>query len=162
MKTIYISQCEHHTFDKGHEHPGAAKLRVIRGTQLQTEIKLTDRQSGIRHYKVAVGTMSGANQLLPYNNIGQRSVYKPKNIKIRHGMQVMVSVVALNNAGSRAAASSELVIVEWTPPLISKPTVTVERFDNNEYVQLYTVSWNGTNDPETNVSSCGWSIIKLN
>lgn len=160
FKQLDIYQCDEQMYEEVNEHPFAIKLRLNRGTQLHCEIHMTDPESGIRHHHVAIGTMKGANQLSGYKSIGQRNVYQPRNVHIRHGMRVMASVVTVNNAGSRVAASSQSVIVDWTPPVIELPVISIQRLDNNQLLKLL-VSWNGTHDPETNITSCYWSIGEL-
>ena len=107
-----------------------------------------DPESGISRYEYAIGTTSGATDILDFTDAGTATEVTYTGLPLRNGQVYYIAVRATNGAGLVSDIGvSDGVKVDFTPP--STPVVT----DDGNYlttVSMLNASWSSL-DPESGV-----------
>ena len=82
-----------------------------------------DEESGVTRYAWCAGTLKGTCDIIPEMDVSEHTAYGQQiRPSLATGMAVFVTVSAYNGAGAVTRVSSDGVIVDSTPPDISKVT----------------------------------------
>ena len=132
---------------------------------VQTKWRTQDPQSGIKESLWAIGTVKGGQQLQTFRSVGLASHAANQDVDLHHGMEVFLTIVAINNVGLASILQPAPILVDFTPPEIAEIVVesSTSRFDTSVlYLRSTTVtaSWNGTADAESGIDYCEWGIGK--
>jgi hypothetical protein len=125
--------------------------------------RVVDPQSGVKEALWAIGTVQGGQQLQTFQSVGMASHAVNRDVDVRHGTEVFVTIVAINNAGLASKFQLAPLLVDFTPPEIAPILIEkkVSRFDVNFLYlsgSIVTASWNGTSDAESGIDYCKWGI----
>lgn len=121
---------------------------------------VVDAVSGIREYWWAIGTVPGGEQLQLYQSTGPTAAATSRELRLAHGQEVHVTVVAWSNAGTQLQVHSGPYWVDLTPP----PSVgavwdgTGEVDIDYQDSRVVGVNWSGFVDRESGLDQCSWAI----
>jgi hypothetical protein len=143
-----------HTIDRQYLRPYGA---------VEASWKVVDRQSGVKESLWAMGTVQEGQQLQTFKSVGMASYAVNRDVDVRHGTEVFITILAINNAGFASKLQLAPLLVDFTPPEIAPILIkkNVSRFDVNVlYLSdgIVTASWNGTADAESGIDYCKWGI----
>ena len=156
--------CQQHSFD------GSAPTSSPIASQylgpydaVEATWRVVDAQSGLKESLWAIGTVKGGQQLQTLQSVGLASHAVNQDADIRHGTEVFLTILAVNNAGLASTLQPAPLLVDFTPPEIAAIVVenNVSRFDRNAFYlsnTIVTASWNGTADAESGIDYCEWGI----
>ncbi len=125
------------------------------GVRLQWAIR--DSGSGLRGFRVGVGTSVGGFQLQPLTDVGL-SFSASMAVAAQHGQSVYAVVVAEDGAGLTAAFSAGPLTIDWTPPLLTDLTVSFEETGSGPEWTV-AAAWTATEE-ESELQDCHWQIGK--
>ena len=173
--SVYVADGDEHPSPVVHQYSGDAsllKMDVIMcghtnrtltpitihqtgpiGVNLKWSIE--DKQSGIRSFRVGLGTSPGGFQLLTLTDVGVSSTASFP-VSLTHGMEVHAVVVAENNAGLITSFSVDPLIIDWSPPFIDQLHVMVQEM-GKEFI--ISATWTAT-DEESHLQDCHWALGK--
>ena len=125
--------------------------------------RAVDVESGVKEFLWAVGTVRGGQQLQTFRSVGLANHAANRDLSLRHGMTVFITIVAINNAGLSSTLHAKPLLIDWTPPEISEIVIksNISKFDATvEYLtsRIVTGSWNVTKDTESGIDYCQWGI----
>ncbi|HOO55334.1 MAG TPA: FG-GAP-like repeat-containing protein [bacterium] len=114
----------------------------------------TDPDSGVIYYHYALGTTSGATDVIDWTSNGTATTATLTGLSLSDGQSYYFSIIAENNAGLQATpVQTDGIYVDSTPPT----TVTlVNDGDGNDedyttYTDRLSANWSAASDPETAV-----------
>lgn len=76
--------------------------------------------SDIKGYSIAIGTRPEGSDVRNYSDVGIATVFTLKNIRIKNGSPLFVTVKATDHAGHSTTSVSQELIVDTTPPLLGR------------------------------------------
>lgn len=152
IKDITLSQCSVDPV----ESTNPIVLQMIGATDVEVQWYIDDRESRINYYELGLGTTPGGVQLMLYRNHGLQNTFYAYNLHVSHAVSVYATVIATNRAGLVTRFISAAAIVDWTPPYVPLPIVTVFSMGESQYIVMAT--WLEVNDPESDVDGCSWGI----
>ena len=170
IESVIVQMCIKQTFHKSPNDAEAVPRSITLNRDLlgpydlvEAAWRAVDAESGIKEYLWAIGTVRGGQQLQTFQSIGLGNHVINRNVSPRHGINVFITIVAINNAGLSSTLHAEPLLVDFTPPEISEIVVerSISKFDLNvEYLssRIVTASWNGTRDTESGIDYCQWAI----
>ncbi|XP_078585869.1 uncharacterized protein LOC144867679 [Branchiostoma floridae x Branchiostoma japonicum] len=124
---------------------------------VQASWDLEDLESPIAKYEWAIGTVQGGTQLQSFTSVARRTSARNEDLRLQHGSTIHVTVVATNAAKLKTVVHSDPIMVDLTPPVISKIKDGFEGDDVDYQSNLtLTASWE-VKDEETGVSRCEWA-----
>eukprot|EP00058_Branchiostoma_floridae_P023180 XP_002608670.1 hypothetical protein BRAFLDRAFT_73893 [Branchiostoma floridae] len=124
---------------------------------VQASWDLEDLESSIVKYEWAIGTVQGGTQLQSFTSVARRTSARNEDLRLQHGSTIHVTVVATNAAELKTVVHSDAIMVDLTPPVISKIKDGFEGDDVDYQSNLtLTASWE-VKDEETGVSRCEWA-----
>ncbi|XP_065175686.1 uncharacterized protein LOC135805560 [Sycon ciliatum] len=111
-----------------------------------------DVHSDIAEFKVAVGTHGDATAIRNYYSVGLKLSTIVSNLALVSGTSYIVTVAAVNNAGSTETSRSAGIIIDNTPPVFQyKPKLELKG-------TRATLSWPGVVDQESSVWYYRWAM----
>ncbi|XP_067670383.1 uncharacterized protein [Haliotis asinina] len=109
---------------------------------------------GIAYYSYAIGTFPGGQDVQSFTNVGlAHSVHIP-NVTLATGQTFYVTVKAFDRLGHSASATSDVVLVDVTPPKTGD--IFIGNSLNRHSVvstNRLTIHWTGFEDPESGILS---------
>ncbi|XP_033746935.1 uncharacterized protein LOC117332160 [Pecten maximus] len=114
----------------------------------------TDPQSGIRTHQVALGTIPGGDDVVPFKNVGINTSMSWDNLSLSPGTKYFVTVTCINNVGLLNTLVSDGFIVDNERPYAGI-VYNTDRF-NNAHVQKSRdigVSFRGFHDRHSAIKS---------
>uniref|UniRef100_A0A1I8JEP6 EGF-like domain-containing protein n=1 Tax=Macrostomum lignano TaxID=282301 RepID=A0A1I8JEP6_9PLAT len=118
---------------------------------------VSDPESGISEVLWAIGTVRGGTQLLPFTQLGPANEAKA-DVRLTHGSNVYVSVLAINGAGIPRLFHSQPDLIDLTPPafdFVHDGSSSAGHTDLQENARELSVRF-GVEDPESGLSECFW------
>ncbi|XP_028399029.1 uncharacterized protein LOC114522522 [Dendronephthya gigantea] len=76
-----------------------------------------DRESGIVHYEICIGSKSGLCDVLGFQDVGFTTKALINNLNLTHNETYYTTVRAINGAGQTSFASSNGIFIDLTPPV---------------------------------------------
>lgn len=136
---------------------------LAQGDSLEASWRFSDPESGVHETMWAVGTVRGGQQLQVFTSVGRATHGTNRNLEIRHGMKLFVTVVGMNGAGLATKLQPAPLVVDFTPPEMGNVIVASEiskldagyRFLSGNVIRT---SWRGTDDKESGIDYCEWGI----
>jgi hypothetical protein len=125
------------------------------GVNLKWTIR--DGESGIRSFRVGLGTSVGGFQLQPLTDVGVSSAASFP-VSVEHGVRVYAVIVAEDNVGLTSVFSAGPLTIDWSPPVIDNLQLTLQEMGEAEF--MGSASWTATDD-ETLLQDCHWALGKL-
>ena len=102
---------------------------------------------------------TGGTQVLDFEYVGMRHSVQSTNLKLQHGSQLYVTVLATNGAGLTTAAHASPVTIDMTPPEMC--CLRLRQADQEDVMYLHpgevTISWN-VSDEDTGIQECSYSL----
>ncbi|XP_013409734.1 uncharacterized protein LOC106173226 [Lingula anatina] len=131
-------------------------LRQLGHSSIEITHGINDPDSGIKRHMLGLGTTKGGFQLQPLVDIGKapRAVF---DVSAVHGTPIYATVISENNALSTAAFFSEVLVLDWTPPIIRSVHISVLETENQTSKFQVVAKWE-VFDNETTVTGCTWTI----
>ncbi|XP_070573747.1 uncharacterized protein [Ptychodera flava] len=120
---------------------------------------ITDRESPIVDYMIAIGTVKGGTQLQEFRSVGRSSQVSVNDLSLTHGLPVYVTVVAKNAADLTAVFYSEPIMVDITPPDICCVGDGPNEDEDltHQTSSVISVHWR-VSDPESGIEYCEWAV----
>ncbi|XP_060084327.1 uncharacterized protein LOC132563603 [Ylistrum balloti] len=131
----------------------------VSATELQINVDVMDKESGIKDIYVGVGSTRGGFQFHPLIHVlSSYNILLP--VDVPHRQTLHVTVIAVNQAGSRNHFHSSPVIMDHTPPIISNATMTTTyREFGNQTLSKVRAAWDVI-DEESPFTVCLCEIIE--
>lgn len=115
----------------------------------------SDPESGIKSYKIAIGTTTGGTDIMGWTEMGTVTSIDLAEITLEDKQTYYFSVIAVNGAGAESTpGNSDGIIVDLTPP--ATPVVTDDGEYTTDHGQLH-ASWTSS-DPESGIKKYEYSI----
>ncbi|XP_013386063.1 uncharacterized protein LOC106155675 [Lingula anatina] len=137
-------------------HSSGPVLRQVGQSSIEITHGINDPDSGIKRHMVGLGTTKGGFQLQPLIDIG-KATSAVFDVSAVHGTPIYATVISENNAVSTAAFFSEVLILDWTPPIIHSVYVSVLETENKTSDYQVWAEWEAF-DNETTVTGCTWTM----
>ena len=124
---------------------------------------LPDRESGVNHYSVAVGTLPFKDDIIGFTYVDKlrNSLDLDEiNITLTQGLSFFVTVKAVNNLGLETSVASNQIVVDWNPPIegsVLEGNRTVD-VDYQHETHILSSHWSGFHDPESDIKQYHWCI----
>ena len=155
IKNVLLTECSVDPVEEG----DPIFIQMIGATDCEVQWYIDDRESNIRFYEFMLGTTPGGSQLTRLANWGVQNTAYLFNLPVSHNNSVWATVWAENKAGLRTKFMSGPAVVDWTPPKVPTPIVSIFPVAAQFVIQA---TWNGAEDLETGIAdnACSWSIGK--
>ncbi|KAJ3166772.1 hypothetical protein HDU87_002059, partial [Geranomyces variabilis] len=113
--------------------------------------------SGILSYQWAVGSFAGADDYVAFSSVPGMELDATAAVLLTDGSSIYATVAATDYAGRTAKASSSLVLVDSTPPVLTSALSVLARAnpDGTTFVRIDFLPWQ---DPESGLSSVVWTV----
>ena len=116
--------------------------------------------SGVQHYSVAVGTIPGAEDLVPRTVVGDELYHVFGNLTLVSGKSYYATVWAVDHVGHETKAFSQnSVTVDLTPPIPGQVFDGADGLLTSQMsLDFVTVSWTDFEDDESGIQSYLWAL----
>jgi hypothetical protein len=121
---------------------------------------ISEEESGIFRYWIALGTIAGGEQLQRYTSVDKSKFAVTSSLHLQHGCNVYVSVLTWNDAGKERVVRSKAFLVDLTHPQAADVTDGPIDGHDLDYQSTTNVSasWSQFTDPESGIDECKWAI----
>ncbi|KAJ3152851.1 hypothetical protein HDU89_001056 [Geranomyces variabilis] len=118
---------------------------------------LFTNDSGILSYQWAIGSVAGADDYVSFTSVPGMELEATAGVGLPDGSSVYATVVATDYAGRSVKASSPLVVIDSTPPVLTSAVAVVARpnADGTTFLRIDFLPWQ---DPESGLSSVVWTV----
>lgn len=154
VDTVEVDKSKQNTTDAA-VHVDAMTVKDSGSIHASWDIE--DPETEITEIHWAIGTVRGGTQLQPYYSIGPASEARAE-VRLTHGSDVHVSVLAVNGAGLRRLFYSSPTTIDLTPPqfhFVHDGNSPGGHTDLQESAQHLTVRFRAE-DPESGLDKCFW------
>ncbi|KAJ3166065.1 hypothetical protein HDU88_003610 [Geranomyces variabilis] len=113
--------------------------------------------SGILSYQWAIGSVAGADDYVSFTSVPGMELEATARVGLPDGSSLYATVVATDYAGRSIKASSPLVVIDSTPPVLTSAVAVVARpnADGTTFLRIDFLPWQ---DPESGLSSVVWTV----
>ncbi|XP_070572874.1 uncharacterized protein [Ptychodera flava] len=120
---------------------------------------ITDPESPIVNYMVAIGTVKGGTQLQDFRSVGRSTQVFIDDLLLTSGLPIYITVVAKNAADLTAVFYSEPIMVDITPPQLCCVGDGPNEDEDltHQTSSVISVHWR-VSDPESGIEYCEWAI----
>ncbi|KAJ3156093.1 hypothetical protein HDU86_004061 [Geranomyces michiganensis] len=113
--------------------------------------------SGILSYQWAVGSFAGADDYVAFSSVPGMEDEATAAVRLTDGSSLYATVAATDYAGRTVKATSSLVLVDSTPPVLASALTVLARTnpDGTTFVRIDFLPWQ---DPESSLASVVWTV----